>query len=60
MIDTPDICLKRAAASRSLAEGAMLENERRKLLTSAAAWDGLAHTLLLRTRDIAARTARAA
>jgi hypothetical protein len=60
MIDTPDSCLQRAAASRSLAEAPMLENERRKLLTSAAAWDGLAHTLRQRASDISARTARAA
>lgn len=51
MIDTPDICLQRAADSRSRASGPMLENERRKLLTSAAAWDNLAQTLLRGTRD---------
>jgi hypothetical protein len=59
MIDTPDTCFQRAATSRILAEGPMLENERRKLLTSAAAWDNLAHTLLARKRDLSAMAAGA-
>lgn len=57
MIDTPDICFQRAASSRSLAEGPMLENERHKLLGSAAAWDNLGHTLLGSARDRSAVTA---
>jgi hypothetical protein len=44
--DTPAICLARAAASRTQAEDATLENVREKLLLSAAAWDDLAGTLL--------------
>lgn len=58
MIDTPDICLERAAAFRSQAEGPMLENVRRKLLTSAAAWDDLAQILLNRARELSATSAR--
>ena len=58
MIDTPDLCLERAAAFRSQAEGPMLENVRRKLLTSAAAWDDLAQILLKRARELSAMSAR--
>lgn len=45
MIDTPENCLARALVSRTAAEGPMLENARNRHLTSAAAWEGLAHLL---------------
>ena len=51
MIDTPQDCFRHAAASRSAAQGPMLENVRRKHLASAAAWENLAAILLGRRGD---------
>ena len=45
MIDTPQNCRDRAAFARAAAVGPMLENERRRHLSSAAAWENLAQGL---------------
>lgn len=51
MIDTPQNCFVRAAASRQEAEGPMLASVRNKHLASAAAWESLARILLGKTGD---------
>jgi hypothetical protein len=51
MIDTPQNCFRHAAASRSAAQGPMLENVRRKHLASATAWETLAAILVGRRGD---------
>jgi hypothetical protein len=60
MIDTPQNCLDRALASRTAAEGPMLENARSKHLASAAAWESLASLLqgAARARQVPVAPAR--